>query len=98
MPLWTIYCPRDAFTAEERADIARRITDVYAPFMPRFYVGVAFQLAGPDELFVGGAPARRFVRIAVDHVARSLPGRGDGAALHRPGERRAGPLPARARP
>ena len=40
MPLWNIYHPVGAYTAEEKQEMARRIADIY--IIPRFYVGVLF--------------------------------------------------------
>jgi hypothetical protein len=41
--------------------------------MPKFYVGVVFQEVGEDSFFIGGEPHPRFVRIWVDHIARTSP-------------------------
>ena len=73
MPLWKIYHPKDAFTAEQKKGLAKAITDVYARGMPRFYVGVVYQEVASDSFYVGGEPSGNFVRIWVDHIARTLP-------------------------
>jgi|SRR5580658_6040834 phenylpyruvate tautomerase PptA (4-oxalocrotonate tautomerase family) len=73
MPLWKIYHPKDAFTAEEKKGLAQAITDVYARGMPRFYVGVVYQEVASDSFYVGGEPTGNFVRFWVDHIARTLP-------------------------
>ena len=73
MPLWTIYHPQDAFTCADKQQLALEITEVYAPFMPRFFVGIVFQAIHQDNFFVGGAPASRFVRFVLEHIAREFP-------------------------
>ena len=72
MPLWNIYHPPGAYSAEDKQAIAEAITGVYGRVMPRFYVGVVFQEIPPHSFFVGGKPAERFVRISVDHIARTF--------------------------
>lgn len=73
MPLWTIYHPVDVFSPEDRAELAEKITDIYAPFMPRFYVGIVFQPIDRTHFFVGGEPAERYVRFVLEHIAREFP-------------------------
>lgn len=72
MPLWKIYHPPGAFSVEEKQGLSQAITALYAR-LPKFYVGVVFQEVAPDSFFVGGEPATNFVRIWVDHIARTLP-------------------------
>jgi hypothetical protein len=57
------------------AKLAGEITDVYAPYMPRFFVGIVFKAVSENELFVGGMPARSFVRFVLEHIAREFPNR-----------------------
>lgn len=71
MPLWKFYHPQDAFSAGDKAAIAGRITTLYRA-LPKFYVGVVFQEIPKDSFYVGGEPADDFVRIWVDHIARSF--------------------------
>lgn len=73
MPLWTVYHSPDAFSDADKAELAAKITDVYGAVMPRFYVGVVFQAIEPRNFYVGGEPAVRFVRIVMEHIARSFP-------------------------
>lgn len=73
MPLWKIYHPAGAFTDAEKSEIAKQITDIYGAIMPRFYVGVIFQAIAPENFYVGGKPAHGFVRIVMEHIARSFP-------------------------
>src|SRR3990167_1827464 len=72
MPLWKIYHPVGAFTAAEKQQLSERITGLYSR-LPKFYVGVVFQEVATDSFFIGGQPAAKFVRIWVDHIARTLP-------------------------
>lgn len=73
MPLWKIYHPKDAFSADDKKALSQAITAVYGRAMPRFYVGVLFQEVEPDSFFIGGEAHGNFVRIWVDHIARTLP-------------------------
>jgi phenylpyruvate tautomerase PptA (4-oxalocrotonate tautomerase family) len=72
MPLWKIYHPVGAFTVEDKEKLAERITNLYAR-LPKFYVGVIFQEVPLHSFFIGGKPVDNFVRIWVDHIARTLP-------------------------
>lgn len=72
MPLWNIYHPPGAYGAQDKQAIARALTGLYGRVMPRFYVGVIFQEIPADAFYVGGEPADRFVRISVDHIARTF--------------------------
>ena len=73
MPLWNLYCSAGAYSGEDKRSFAQAITDVYASVgMPRFYVAVVFHEAPKDSLFIGGAPRENFVRISIDHIARSV--------------------------
>jgi len=72
MPLWKIYHPENAFSADQKQALSQAITGLYRR-LPKFYVGVVFQAVPADSFFVGGEPADNFVRIWVDHIARTLP-------------------------
>lgn len=72
MPLWKIYHPVGAFTPQDKQQLSQRITALYAR-LPKFYVGVVFQEVDADSFFIGGEPAGNFVRIWVDHIARTMP-------------------------
>jgi phenylpyruvate tautomerase PptA (4-oxalocrotonate tautomerase family) len=71
MPLWKFYHPEGAFTAEDKQAIATRITGIYRA-LPKFYVGVVFQEVPAASFYIGGEPAANFVRIWVDHIARTF--------------------------
>jgi phenylpyruvate tautomerase PptA (4-oxalocrotonate tautomerase family) len=70
MPLWNIYHPVGAYSAQDRQEMARRITDIY--IIPRFYVGVLFHEQPKDSFFMGGEARDNFVRIRLDHFARHI--------------------------
>ena len=72
MPLWKIYHPVGAFTPQDKQQLSERITALYRG-LPKFYVGVVFQEVAEDCFYVGGQPAGNFVRIWIDHIARTLP-------------------------
>lgn len=74
MPLWTIFHPVDAFSASQKTALAASITKIYTDFgLPAFYVGVVFQAVTPESFYIGAHPVDNFVRIKVDHIARTLP-------------------------
>jgi phenylpyruvate tautomerase PptA (4-oxalocrotonate tautomerase family) len=72
MPLWKIYHPVGAYSAEDKRAISKSLTDVYGRAMPRFYVGVIFQEVRADDFYIGGESHPGFVRIWVDHIARTF--------------------------
>ena len=72
MPLWKLYHPPGVFSPQDKQHLAERITALYRR-LPKFYVGVVFQEVAADSFFIGGQPASKFVRIWVDHIARTLP-------------------------
>jgi len=74
MPLWKFYHPVGAFTTDDKKALSQRITKRYSDMhIPAFYVGVVFQEVPKDSFYMGGEPADDFVRIWVDHIARTLP-------------------------
>ena len=73
MPLWNIYHTDDAFNGEQKAELADRITNIVYPHLPAFYVGVVFQEVTAENFYIAGKPAKNFVRIWIDHIARTLP-------------------------
>lgn len=72
MPLWKIYHPPGAFSPEDKKGIAEALTGVYGRVMPKFYVGVVFQAVAAEDFYIGGEPHPKFVRIWVDHIARTF--------------------------
>ena len=73
MPLWKIYHSPGAFSDADKQAIAEQITGIYRA-LPKFYVGVVYQEVAEHSFYVGGEPARDFVRIWVDHIARQFSG------------------------
>lgn len=72
MPLWNLYCNKYAYSLEDKRSFAEAITDIYASVgMPRFYVSVVFHELPRNSLFIGGVPRNSFVRISIDHIART---------------------------
>lgn len=69
MPLWHIYHPQQTYTAEDKKAFAGKITDMYATFLPRFYVNVMFHEIEASSLYIGGEPAGDFVRFVIEHIA-----------------------------
>jgi phenylpyruvate tautomerase PptA (4-oxalocrotonate tautomerase family) len=75
MPLWKVYHPVGAFSAEDKRNLAKQVTDVYARIpIPKFYVVFIYEEMAKDSCFVGGEPNNKFVRFKIDHIARTLPG------------------------
>lgn len=75
MPLWKVYHPVGAFTAEDKKQLAQRVTEVYASIpIPKFYVVLIFEEVGQDSCYVGGEPHRKFIRFKIDQIARTVPG------------------------
>jgi phenylpyruvate tautomerase PptA (4-oxalocrotonate tautomerase family) len=73
LPLWTVYHPPGAFSEDDKAELAGKITDIYGAMMPRFYVGIVFQTVEPGNLYIGGESNGKFVRMVMEHIARSFP-------------------------
>ena len=77
MPLWRIYANSNTFTDEQKAGLSEAITELYTAGgagLPAFYVVVAFVPVQDEAIFVGGKAKQNFVRITVEHIARTLPG------------------------
>jgi phenylpyruvate tautomerase PptA (4-oxalocrotonate tautomerase family) len=73
MPLWNIYHPVGAYSAEDKQNLAERIAVMcYGP-LPKFYVGVLFQEVAKGSFLMGAKSVDNFVRIKADHIARTLP-------------------------
>jgi len=74
LPLWQVFHPKGAYTAEDKQGLAERITGLFtsAP-MPAFYVVVVFIEMSPDNYFVGATPTKNFVRFKVDQMANTFP-------------------------
>lgn len=72
MPLWKIYHPENAFSADDKRAIAEGATALYEAFLPRFYVNVMFAPLPELTFYIGGEPAGDFVRVTIDHIAQQM--------------------------
>lgn len=75
MPLWNIYTPVGAYSAEDKKALSAALTSVYVEYgrMPKFYVNVLFHEIAEDNFFIGAEPRTNFVRFVAVHIARHLP-------------------------
>ncbi|MGF6507744.1 tautomerase family protein [Paraburkholderia sp. 32] len=75
MPLWNVYHPVGAFSTKDKKELSEKITGLYARIpIPKFYVLVLFHAVESDSFYVGGESHDKFVRLSIDHIARTLPG------------------------
>jgi len=72
MPLWMVYHPVGAFTTEDKIAFARKVTELYA-ILPKFYVNVIFHEIPRNSFYIGGEPVDNFIRLSIEHIARTLP-------------------------
>ncbi len=63
--------PSAPFRPRTSKTISQRITALYKP-LPKFYVGIVFQEVAKESFYIGGQPTDNFVRVWVDHIARSF--------------------------
>ena len=75
MPVWHIFHPENAYTADEKIELGKRITNIYTDNfdlnLPPFYVGVFFHGFAPESYIVGGEPRDRSVHVDILHIART---------------------------
>jgi phenylpyruvate tautomerase PptA (4-oxalocrotonate tautomerase family) len=75
MPLWKVYHPVGAYSAQDKKALAQAITAVYAQVpLPKFYVVVVFEAIDSESIFVGGEARDNFIRFKIDQIARTIPG------------------------
>jgi phenylpyruvate tautomerase PptA (4-oxalocrotonate tautomerase family) len=72
MPLWNIYHPVGAYTAQDKREFAARITDIVYITIPKFYVGILFHEVPKESFFMGGEARDNFIRIRLDQFARHV--------------------------
>lgn len=73
MPLWRIYHSTTVFTDSQKASLAATITKLYTDVgLPAFYTNVVFIPLAASSIYVGGAPATKFVRFTIEQIARSF--------------------------
>ncbi len=74
MPLWKVYHPVGAYSAQDKKDFAETVTEMYSRIpIPKFYVLMLFEEVDAESFYVGGAPHGEFVRLRIDQMARTLP-------------------------
>ncbi|MEJ7928312.1 tautomerase family protein, partial [Sphingobium sp. AN641] len=74
MPFWRIYHPENAYSTEEKHRFSEIVTSLYTNIpIPKFYVVCFFEEVKNGNLFVGGEDSQNFVRVHIDHIARTLP-------------------------
>jgi phenylpyruvate tautomerase PptA (4-oxalocrotonate tautomerase family) len=73
MPLWQLFVPEGAYTAEDKRDLGDRITNLYSDTfdLPRFYTTVIFHDLKPESFLIGGEQRAQFVQVAIVHAART---------------------------
>jgi phenylpyruvate tautomerase PptA (4-oxalocrotonate tautomerase family) len=75
MPLWKVYHPVGAYSAQDKSEFAEKVTEMYSRIpIPKFYVVMIFEEVAAEQVYVGGVPHGKFVRFKLDHMARTLPG------------------------
>lgn len=69
MPLWDIHTSGPLFNPEEKQELAKKITQIYA-LLPAFYVRVRFTEHALGATFSGGEADTKFVHLQIWHLAR----------------------------
>ncbi|KAK0615448.1 hypothetical protein DIS24_g11807 [Lasiodiplodia hormozganensis] len=73
MPLWLFTHSAGAFSAEEKEELAKKITRLYTKIgLPAFYVNTQFFERGPFDIFCGEESPKKFTTISIYHVARAF--------------------------
>lgn len=73
MPLWHVYHPVDAYSAEQKRRFAADVTEFYTRAgLPKFYVVTLFHDIPESSFLVGGEPSDNTVRVVIEHIARHL--------------------------
>jgi phenylpyruvate tautomerase PptA (4-oxalocrotonate tautomerase family) len=74
MPLWHIYTPVGAYSAEDKKAMSAALMRIYVEAgLPKFYVNVLFHEVDEGNFFIGGEARNNFVRLVAEHIARQLP-------------------------
>ena len=62
MPLWKVYHPIGAYSAQDKRDFAERVTAMYSRIpIPKFYVVMIFEEVAAESVYVGGESHGKFV-------------------------------------
>ena len=72
MPLLHFYHSKDVLDQDDKQNIATAFTQLYGAMLPKFYVNVLFHDISPNNFYIGGEPLNDFVRLSIDHIARSF--------------------------
>ncbi|KAI1714653.1 putative oxalocrotonate tautomerase enzyme domain-containing protein [Ditylenchus destructor] len=71
MPFHRFYVPEGLYTEEDKTKLSQSITDFYTGIgLAAFYVVVVFIPIKKDSYYVGGKASDKFVRVAIQHIAR----------------------------
>jgi len=75
MPLWHIYTPVGAYSAEDKKAFSASLMRIYVDYvnLPKFYVNVLFHEVAEEDFLIGGEPRNNFVRLVGEHIARQTP-------------------------
>jgi|SRR3954453_21175118 hypothetical protein len=74
MPLWHLYTPVGAYSAEDKKALSAALMGPYVDAgLPKFYVNVLFHEMPEGDFFIGAEPRNNFVRLVGEHIARHLP-------------------------
>jgi len=75
MPLWQVFHPKGAYTAEDKQGLAERITGLFtsAPMARLLRCGGVHRNGRLTNYYVGAKPTKNFVRFKVDQMANTLP-------------------------
>jgi len=64
-----------ACSAQDKKKFAEQVTAMYSRIpIPKFYVVMIFEEVVADSVYVGGVSYGKFVRLKLEHMARTLPG------------------------
>ena len=64
-----------ACSAQDKKKFAEQVTAMYSRIpIPKFYVVMIFEEVVADSVYVGGVSYGTFVRLKLEHMARTLPG------------------------
>ena len=62
MPLWKVYHPVGAYSAQDKKEFAEKVTAMYSGIpIPKFYVVMIFEEVAAESFYVGGASHGKFV-------------------------------------
>jgi len=74
MPLWKSIIPLVPTQLRIKRNSPKSHRDVLKDSNPEIYVRDDLEEVAAESFYVGGAPHGKFVRLKLDHMARTLPG------------------------